>query len=234
MVKTKRTHDKFYLKENRKLKTKESFKFILKKIPHSLNNKKILDVGCATGDFLYYLSKKYPKANLHGLDIDSELIKHASITVPNVTKFYKRNITKKLKISDRFDIIFMNGVHSIFDDCMEWLPNIISLLDNKKSKAFIFGIWNDDDVDVIVRMKKSNVSQNWESGWNIFSKKTIITLLTNLNMKYIFYDFNLNIDIKKNIKDPFRSWTIDINKNKKIVVNGACILHKFSLLKIYK
>ena len=234
MIKIKRTHDKFYLKENRKNKPKESFKFILRKINYTLNNKRILDIGSATGDFLYYLSYKYPRSNLFGMDVDKDLINYALKSVPKVEKIFKHDISKKNNKIGKFDVIFMIGVHSIFDDCMRWLPNVISLLCDKQSKAYIFGIWNDDDIDVILRMKKSDNLNNWETGWNIFSKTTIKKCLHKLKVKHKFYDFNLDIDIKKNKKDPLRSWTLDLKNNKKIVVNGACILHKFSLLEISK
>ena len=62
-----RSHDKLYLNENFKEKPKESFKFILKKIQGSLNNKKIIDIGCSNGDFLYYISKKFPNSKTYGI-----------------------------------------------------------------------------------------------------------------------------------------------------------------------
>ena len=72
LIKTARSHDKFYLKENRKLKPKEYFKFIVNNLKFSLNNKSAIDIGCATGDFLYYLQTCYPKASLYGADVDDE------------------------------------------------------------------------------------------------------------------------------------------------------------------
>ena len=56
----------------------------------------------------------------------------------------------------------MSGVHSIFDDCDKWFSNTVKLLNNNKSRLYIFGIWNDDDVDVIIRMKKSSNKISWE------------------------------------------------------------------------
>ena len=60
----KRTHDNFYL--NEKEKVKDYYKFILSNVRHNLNNKDIIDIGCATGDFLSFLNKKFPSSKLHG------------------------------------------------------------------------------------------------------------------------------------------------------------------------
>ena len=84
-----RDHDKFYLNEDRKLNTKEYFKFIVNHssefinyVPHNLS---ILDIGCATGDFVFYLSKTFPQAKLVGIDVMQDLLERAKneITISN-------------------------------------------------------------------------------------------------------------------------------------------------------
>ena len=82
MTKIIRTHDDFYLKDIRKEKTKEYFKFLLKilnknKLIHSKKNLKIIDIGCATGELIYFLKKKLKNANFYGLDVLPNLIKFA-------------------------------------------------------------------------------------------------------------------------------------------------------------
>ena len=66
-----RTHDKFYLKEDRKHTPKEYFKFVVDKLPFSLNNKKVLDVGCGDGTLMEYL--KIPKGAKYKLRVVIEL-----------------------------------------------------------------------------------------------------------------------------------------------------------------
>ena len=77
-MKAVRNHDaKVYLKENRKNATKEYFKFANSLCSDFISQKKspmVLDIGCATGDFLYHLSQNYPNATLSGMDFLPELI----------------------------------------------------------------------------------------------------------------------------------------------------------------
>ena len=57
-IKNKRLHDSLYLKENQYKNPKETFKFASKLIDKIALKKrvKLLDVGCAAGDFLKYLT----------------------------------------------------------------------------------------------------------------------------------------------------------------------------------
>ena len=52
---------------------------------------RILDIGCATGDFLYYLKGLYPDGEFTGIDVMPELLEQARSEVPSV-KFSTGNI----------------------------------------------------------------------------------------------------------------------------------------------
>src|SRR3989344_3249289 len=130
-----KTNDFIYLKENRKKNTKEYFKFIGQKastLIHLVKKPRILDVGCATGDFLYYLSTIYPNAELWGVDILSKLIVKAEREVP-MAKFFVGDIFSGRNLKGKkFDFVFMNGVHPVvtpdessFDDYKIWLNNLL-------------------------------------------------------------------------------------------------------------
>jgi len=141
-IETVRTHDKLYLKEDRKHTPKEYFKFILKETNFDQARKgSILDVGCATGDFLWFLRENLPNAKLVGVDVDDDLIQRAQTEVPNA-EFIRANIIED-KLDQRFDLIFMLGVHSIFDRIEQWLdPMVKLLLKQKTSEINVFGIFN--------------------------------------------------------------------------------------------
>jgi SAM-dependent methyltransferase len=228
---SKRTHDKLYLNEDRRNEPKEYFKFIAENINLNLNHLKVIDICCATGDFLYYLNSLFPKATLYGADIDEELLLRAKNNVPEIKKCFQLDISEIENKIGKFDAIFMLGVHSIFDD-LNWLDSIKKMLKDKDSRAYIFGIFNPDEIDVIIRGRKSNSNEHWETGWNVFSKASVGSFMERHDLKYRFIDFNLNIDIEKNINDPLRTWTLDTGLEKKIVINGLCLIHHFSLLEV--
>ena len=71
--KSRRIHDNLYLKKSKI--PKDSFKFITKEIiKNNKNSIKLIDIGCAAGDFLYYFNNKKQNSELYGFDINSSLL----------------------------------------------------------------------------------------------------------------------------------------------------------------
>ena len=226
-----RTHDKFYLKEDRKHTPKEYFKFVVDKLPFSLNNKRVLDIGCATGDFLHYLSELFPKSLLFGADVDKELIDRAKIEVPKVQEYFKLDIGSESCDIGKYDVVFMLSVHPIWDEVDVWVDPVLKLLKKSpESRAYIFGSWNPYGLDVLVRIRKHG-EEKLELGWNQISKETVGSYLESLGYKYKFYDFSLNIEMERR-DDPLRSWTEKMENGKFLVMNGTQIVHCLSLLEI--
>ena len=99
-MKIKRLHDKLYLESNRYTKPKESSKMllkILKKKKFKSNKIKILDIGCANGELIYYLKKNLNnKVEFYGFDIRSDLLKAQKNCPMYISK--KLILTKKLKL----------------------------------------------------------------------------------------------------------------------------------------
>lgn len=229
-----RTHDKLYLKENRYNNPKEMFKFIGKRaFKKNTINKKICDFGCAAGEFLFYLNKKKTKNEYTGIDIRKDLLKKAEIHVPQAT--FKRGsvLNKNINKKNSFDISFLIGVHPIFDDFEKCFSNLIYWT-RPKGEIFICDMFNPYPIDVIIKYRLSkDYKQNiFETGWNIFSKRSVINFLKkNKRVKsYKFEEFIMPFHLKKQ-KDPVRSWTVLMNK-KKVMINGLSIIQPQTLLKI--
>lgn len=233
-MKAVRDHDKFYLKEDRKNTPKEYFKFIVKHTDDVLSSaSSMVDIGCATGDFLSYLSGLYPEAKLSGLDVMDELLEHARREVPGVT-FENANIyTGEHLPKETYDVIFLNGVHSIFDDLKPWITNLLSLC-SENGRVYVFGNFNPSDVDLLVKARYSTLDESkpWQLGFNLWSKKTMELYLDEIGADYRFYDFEIGIDLGKHPDDPFRSWTFKAAEDKRMIVNGTQILRNLSLLEI--
>lgn len=231
-IESVRTHDKFYLKEDRKHTPKEYFKFIFKELDFDLaNNGKILDVGCSTGDFLWFLKENLPNAELVGIDVDEELLERARVEVPGV-EFFRLNIIED-KLDKRFDLVFMMGVHSIFDEINQWLDPMVDLLERKKNSViYVFGFFNPEDLDVLIRSRPSSTKGPWEAGWNLYSRKSVMDYCENKGWNCTFLDFQIGIDIPKNEADPLRSYTIMMKDDKRMVMNGMQLVQPFGFMVI--
>jgi SAM-dependent methyltransferase len=236
MEELNKSADLFYLVEKRKHEPKESFKFTYQMVKDFLNTvpqPSIADIGCATGEFIYYLNTVYSNAHYFGYDINPQLVARAKAEVPFAT-IDTLDITKKEQLpSERFDLVFMNGVNGAFENPYDWLPNFLSLL-KENGRAYVYGIFNPDDLDVIVRVRKPEDSEGYISYWNNISQKTISKVAKELGYRATFYPFKINIDIQKNLDNPFRSWTFKLENGERALINGTQVLHNFYLLEMRK
>ncbi len=228
-----RTHDKFYLTENRKDNPKEYFKFIANIAAPFLSKDAVsaIDIGCATGDFVYFLRSEFPNISLSGMDVDEELLARASKEVEGV-EFIHGDITQG-ELNKKFDVIFLNGVHSIFDDFV-WLENLLDLMSSDDARVFVFGLFNPEDLDVLIKSRPAATDGKWETGWNLYSKKSVLTFLNDRGYDGNYYDFEIGLDLEKKEDDPLRSWTEELANGKRIIVNGLQLVNTLSLIEISK
>lgn len=244
-MKVERTHDKLYLEENYKDNPKEYFKFIKNHMISDLkdigikNAFQMLDIGCETGSFLHYIRKNFPMADLSGMDIIPELLQKINDGIQGEPiKAYQADISdRKTLPSNKYDVVTMLGVLSIFDEFEEILNNTFSLV-NEKGILYIFGIFNPKDIDILIKCKdckKETIGGQaiWESGWNYFSKYSIEKYCEKKMKKCEFFPFQINIDIPEHKNDPLRSWTINSEGDKKMIINGLQLIHHFYLCKVW-
>ena len=75
--------------------------------------------------------------------------------------------------------MLLPGAISVFSDDEIEAP-IKRIINHLKSNGIglIFGAFNKDDIDVIIRYKNHyKKSKEWESGWNLFSLNTVEKIL---------------------------------------------------------
>lgn len=231
-MRIKRLHDVFYKNEKRFKKPKLSF-IELFKILKIKSNESILDVGCANGELLYNLSKKYKSNKLYGFELLPSLINVAKKNLPSNVKIQKVDITKKIKILKKFDVIIISGVISIFDDYEKPLKNLIKIL-KKNGKIFIFNHFNKFDIDVYIKYRtRSKNNKILQSGWNIHSINGLKKFFRQHNKKLKIYKFKPSKSFKGKTSDPLRSWTFKNKNNENLITNGLSILQDQYWLKFY-
>lgn len=232
-----RTHDKIYLTEEYKVNPKEYFKLVYHEMHKDWGGaetfKKILDIGCATGEFLHYLKSQMPNAHLYGMDVMKELLTKVEAGIQT----YCVDISNEAELPDeKFDICTMMGVLSIFDNHEQILDNVLKLFDEKVS-LYLFGFFNPYDWDVFVKARDSRKhvvgeENTLEAGWNYLSKTSLVKYCEARNLKCEFVPFKVDFDIPKHEDDPLRSWTIGCGEDK-LVVNGLQLIMDFYLCKIH-
>jgi len=227
--------DDIYLNEDRSENPKEIFKYVASKIEkiNLRSGSTLLDVGCATGEFIFYLMKKFPGLKFTGIDVSEAMINRASEKMPKVNYFCKDILTETHNPNQKYNVVTCMGAIQIFDEIESSLKNLL-MHAKKNGYVYIVGIFNEYPVDVIMRYRRTNLKNSiWETGWNLFCKETYENTLKSLDydMVWEWYDFRMPFSLNKQI-DPMRSWTIKTGFNSHQLVNGASQLINLKVLEI--
>jgi len=222
MKKNIRSHDNIYLKENRYDNYKESFLFLVKLLNKVIIKEKkysLIDVGCANGELIYLLKKRFKNISFTGLDIRKDLIKKAKKKLGKKVNFINNDIFRNI-INEQFDFVICSGVIGITDEPKKFLNNL-KKMKKKNGSIYLFHHFNEFKFNVYIKYQSLRKMNYFEKGWNIFSLDYIKKIFKTQKIK--FFKFNIKKKIKHNKKDPIRSWTIKINK-KNFFTNGLSIL----------
>jgi len=222
-------HNRFYLHEDRRLQPRDFFRFLVRLAKPQLSiGSTVLDVGCATGEFLYYLQSLYPTLSLAGIDVSAQFITKAMETVPDARFSVGDIYTGDQLPTKRFDVVFMSGVNYLLTEYERWLRNLLSLT---KRTAYVFGIFNPEDLDVYATVRRSGEKTS-SSPWNLISEKSIDIFLDSLNVRHRFVRWALPIENPRVHLDPIRSWTIETKDCDFLVINGTQMVHRLAVLQI--
>lgn len=109
-------------------------KYATNKILSQNNINRILDAGCGTGDYSFYLSERFPYSQVTGIDIDNNVIKCNNnmllkLNVNNV-KFECQSITA-LPDSIKYDLICCIDVLEHITDINEAVERLVRSLDDE-------------------------------------------------------------------------------------------------------
>jgi len=228
IIPSRRSSDNdIYLKEDRYNEPKEIFKFLVDIINGTSINEplpKLLDVGCATGELIYFLKKQCPHFHYFGIDVSSEMLAYAMDNIKDVQLCEHSIMEAPLWENELFDIVVCSGVIGIFDEIENSLGNLIQAV-KPNGHLLVVEQFNDDPIDVIMRYRRfSEKDDFWEAGWNIFSKKTIESIAHKHNKKVKWHEFNLPFKLPKG-NDPMRSWTIKTeNKNNQLILGSKQLI----------
>ena len=137
--------------------------------------KKILDVGCGTGDLLNYLAKKNKESLLWGVDISDKNIKRA-----NKNKHSKREKFTKLDANTLpFKDNFFDEIYCY--EVLEHVKNLDKVLDEikrvlKNKGKFILTVPLKESEEILIKYNKDYPKQVGHE--RFFSKKDILKVLS--------------------------------------------------------
>lgn len=189
----------------------------------------MVDMGCATGDFVAFLDKEFPGQECLGVDYHSELVNAAETKYPQLQFRHGSILESSTLEPSSVDVLTVLGVLSMFDDIEPALKNCASWL-RPGGILIVFNCFNPFPIDTWMRFERLDWGQGLEVGWNIPSQEKTRRILEINGLEAThFDDFIVDFDRAPSEDDPVRSWTVQIN-DKKMLINGLWILHPFKFL----
>jgi SAM-dependent methyltransferase len=192
----------------------------------------VLDVGCATGEFLAWVHKLQPNAELFGVDVDPTLVAAARQNVPAAKFSVESALSLPEETFGQFDVVTLLGVLGVFDaqEAQRCVQNVVKCA-RPGGRALLFCPVNDFGVDIIVRHRKrpDGLAGPWELGWNIFSEHTLREFAE--GHRVTFHPFDLGLQLEPH-EDPVRTWTTTVEGGRSVLTNGLKLLLDFAIVEI--
>lgn len=241
MVQLQRTHDReIYLAENRYREPKELFKRIADLVENTgvvRPGCRITDVGCAAGEFIYYLRERFPETSLLGVDLLPELLAKARGVLPEVSFQAGSVLDEDVLPAESSDVTLLVGVHSIFDDFRMPFSNLLRWT-RPGGVVVVAGLFNPHPVDVWVTYRAADrpADDPRELGWNLVSKASVSRYLDAAVGvgRYEFVPFELPFDLAPNPSDPVRTWTFKDAEGRRLFTNGLSLLCNIEILVVHR
>ncbi|MDI5963967.1 class I SAM-dependent methyltransferase [Streptomyces sp. SL13] len=192
---------------------------------------RVLDIGCSAGAFVAYLSRERPNLRCTGVDLLAPVVEAARANVPGAD-FAVADLLDAATLPTGFDVTTMLGIHSLFDDPGCWIEPALSTL-RPGGRLVAFGLFNDEPVDVLVRMRDSrpDASGDWQTGWTTWSKRTVEQHLLRSGLSWTWHAYALDRRVERWSPDPLHSWTVDVD-GEAATVNGGRLLHSHAILEV--
>src|SRR5262245_14455282 len=167
-----------YIAEGWSREPKETFKAAWSIIRREKGDSglRILDVGCATGEFIGFLASVSNGCEFVGVDVVDALLEEASRLAPFGEFKNASALDLPIAFSGRFDVVTAIGCMSSFDET-EIAKFWSSLVAAARPGGLIVVLspLNRYGADVMTRHRKRVDGRigAWEGGWNLFSIETI-------------------------------------------------------------
>lgn len=227
----------WYIESGWAVEPRERFKAALTHIKQAvgLRDLNVLDVGCATGELLGFLSDSLVDANLVGVDYSEDLLVEGRRLLPSAEFRFASATRLPEDMTASFDVVTSIGVMSIFDaeSIESYWDNLLRVC-RSGGVVVVLAPLNEYGVDVMVQHRKrmANREPKWETGWNVFSVETIKEIVEARGQKVEFSSFQIPFAIERS-SDPVRTWTVNMGDNDFQLTNGLKLLinHEFMVVR---
>lgn len=228
-----------YSRNPKEARLKENFKAVISKlkeiIPDTSKKIKLVDLGCANGELLYFLKKEFPNWELYGYDLTDRFIQIAKNSEELKGVYFE---TKDLfDVEGEFDVVLCIGTIHNFYNIFLPLDKLLSLT---KVGGFLLadGFFNEKDIELRIKLMDNTSEEtkgHWKTSFNKHSRASIINKYKDQVKEITFNNIPMRVELPKdNNKPAVIHYTFKDSEGRNIVTNDFGIIFDNSLLTIKK
>lgn len=174
----------------------------------------LLDIGTASGDFLYFLPDK---VSALGIDSSQELINEANMSrsKPNL-EFHVANF-ENFSTERYFEAITILGTLVTVED---WYRFLVKCLKMRPKLLVIHDVFNPDPIDIKLGFKNSTSNTEFNFGYNVLSINSLVDFFERNMMDYTITEFQLDTELFKDLANPMHNYHANFN-GQRVLTNGT-------------
>lgn len=192
---------------------------------------RFLDVGCATGELIYFLKQRFTGLEFTGVDKQPEFLERARSQPRLRDVSFVQGDALAFRDAEPFDVVSCFGVISIFEAFEPLLANLLANT-RKGGRIFVHGLFNDVDIDVRLMYRDHHNRKDWNGGFNIFSLIQVGNWLESHAASWRAVPVELDVDIAPRQDFPHRAYTVKLESGRRATANGLCLMLPEKILEI--
>jgi cyclopropane fatty-acyl-phospholipid synthase-like methyltransferase len=194
---------------------------------------RVLDIGCATGELVGYLSHRFRESRFTGIDVFEPLLAEARKFVPAAEFEAMSALDLPGKFAETFDIVSAVGVLDIFDhdEARKFVQAMMACC-RPGGRVYILSPFNEYGMDLNSRHRKWSATgaSEWERGNSIYSHEAIRDFAKSAaNVSFAPFDIGMSMARRE---DPQRTWTVEALGKQHQLMNGLKLLMDLQLCTI--
>jgi len=187
--------------------------------------KRVLDIGTASGDFLYFLPDQI---NALGIDASPELIDEANRSRKRSNLEFKAVDFEEFSPGEYFDAITILGTLVTVED---WENVIVKCIQMRPKLILIHDVFNPNPIDIKLGFRNpwpSNAEFNF--GYNVVSIKSLGDFFKSHAVNHSILGLNLKTELAKDSQNPIHNYHSDFN-GERVLTNGTgLILRMYNII----
>jgi SAM-dependent methyltransferase len=177
--------------------------------------KKVLDIGTASGDFLYFLPDQISAL---GIDSSPELIDEANRSRKKSNLEFQAIEFEEFFPGEYFDAITILGTLLTVED---WANVITKCIQMRPKLILIHDVFNPEPIDVKLGFRNSQSSNGeFNFGYNVVSIESLRELYKSHQVNHEISRFNMKTELYKDTLNPMYNYHADLN-GERILTNGT-------------